>query len=300
MCSHGLDIEPESENRVLSKILIATDGSKVGEEMMQYALDLASALKFEVFVIYVSDVPLKERCHEPTVGELAVQSAVDEATKRGIPVKSEIVFGVPAVDIVKKANDIGATAIVLGSVGRAGLSLWLGGSVAERVIKLAYGPVIVVRKSEDEDGKIKMGKMLIATDGSEANEAAIRSGLRLAYRLGMKVSTISVNDIREVPHTNSAEIRERLNDVSKAAVGKVILQGSAIGLSVDPIIVDGVPHKEIIEFSSDYDMVVIGTLGHSGFFDLRVGSVAEKVVRYSKCPVMVVRASDVFVPIDTF
>ncbi len=284
----------------MSKILIATDGSKVGEEMMQYALDLASALKFEVFVVYVSDGPLREGDHEPTTGELAVKSAVEEATKRGIPVESEIVFGVPAVDIVKKANDIGAAAIVLGSVGRAGLSLWLGGSVAERVIKLAYGPVIVVRKSEDEDGKIKMSKMLIATDGSEANEAAIRSGLRLAYLLGMKVSTISVNDIREVPHTNSAEARERLNDVSKTAVGKVILQGSAIGLSVDPIIVDGIPHKEIIELSSDYHMVVIGTLGRSGFFDLRVGSVAEKVVRYSKCPVMVVRASDVFVPMDTF
>lgn len=284
----------------MSKILIATDGSKVGEEMMHYALDLAAELKLEVFVIYVSDDPLKEGDHEPTVGELAVQHAVEEANRRDIPVESEIIFGVPAVDIVKKANCIGATAIVLGSVGRAGISLWLGGSVAERVIKLAYGPVIVVRNSEGEDGKTKMKKMLIATDGSEANEAAIRSGLRLAYRLGMKVSTISVNDVREIPHTYANEAREALNDVSKDAVGKVIHQGSKIGLSVDPIILDGVPHKEIIELSSDYDMVVIGTLGRSGFFDFRVGSVAEKVVRYSKCPVMVVRATDVFVPMDTF
>lgn len=284
----------------MSKILIATDGSKVGEEMMHYALDLASALKLEVFVIYVSDEPLKEGDHEPTLGELAVQQAVEEATKRDILVESEIIFGVPAVDIVKKANDIGAAAIVLGSVGRAGISLWLGGSVAERVIKLAYGPVIVVRKSEGEDGKTKMKRMLIATDGSEANEAAIRSGLRLAYRLGMKVSTVSVNDVREIPHTNTAEVRERLNDVSKSAVGKVIHQGSMMGLGVDPIILDGVPHKEIIELSSDYDMVVIGTLGRSGFFDFRVGSVAEKVVRYSNCPVMVVRATDTFVPMGTF
>jgi nucleotide-binding universal stress UspA family protein len=284
----------------LSKILIATDGSKVGEEMVHYALDLASALKFEVFVIYVSDEPLKEGSHEPTVGELAVQYAVEEATKRGIQVESEIVFGVPAVDIVKKANDIGAKAIVLGSVGRSGLSLWIVGSVAERVIKLAYGPVIVVRNPEREDGTTKMEKMLIATDGSEANEAAVRSGLRLAYRLGMKVSTISVNDVREIPHTNSAEFREEINDVSKMAVAKVIHQGSQMGIRVDPIIEDGIPYKEITERSSDYDIVVIGTLGNSGFFDFRVGSVAEKVVRYSKCPVMVVRASEIFVPTDSF
>lgn len=284
----------------MSKILIATDGSKVGEEMVRYALDLASALKFEVFVIYVSDEPLKEDRHELTTGEMAVQYAVEEATKRGIPVESEIVFGVPAVDIVKKANDIGAKAIILGSVGRSGISLWLVGSVAERVIKLAYGPVIVVRKSELDEGRSKMEKMLIATDGSEANEAAIRSGLRLASRLGMEVSTISVNDVREIPHTNAAEIREELNDISKLAVTKVIDQGSHMGLRVDPIIVDGIPYKEISERSSEYDIVVIGTLGHSGFLDFRVGSVAEKVVRYSKCPVMVVRASEVFTPTDSF
>lgn len=294
---YGRHTRPPLENGELSKILIATDGSKVSEEMVEYALDLASALDFEVFIVYVSDEPLKEDDSEQIIGRNAVDYAVEEAKKRNIPVSYEIIYGIPAVDIVNKANEIGARAIVMGSVGRTGLSRLLVGSVAERVIKLAYGPVVIVRKPERDEG-IKFERMLIATDGSEANKSAIRIGLRFASSLNMKVSTISVNDIREVSTLNSAEAWSELNDVSKAAVADVIHQGSRLGLNVDPIIVDGVPYKEIVERSADHDIVVMGTLGRSGLSQLRVGSVAEKVVRYSKCPVMVVRATESFTPLD--
>lgn len=291
---------PLTGNNELSKILIATDGSKVSEETVQYALDLASALESEVAVVYVSDEPLAEGRHEISPGEAAVQYAVEEAAKRAIPAESFLEFGIPAVEIVKKAKEINAKAIILGSIGRSGVSLWLVGSVAERVIKLAYCPVIVVRKPEREFTGTRFGNMLITTDGSDANEPAIRSGLRLASRLGMKVSTISINDIREIPRTHADEARAELNDVSKEAVARVIHEGALLGINVDPIIEDGVPHKEIAERSSDYDLVVIGTLGRTGLADVRVGSVAEKVVRYAKCSVMVVRASEAFVPLDSF
>lgn len=50
--------------------------------------------------------------------------------------------------------------------------------------------------------------------------------------------------------------------------------------------------KCIVEASSDYDLVVMGTLGRTGFSKLMMGSVAERVVRYSNCPVMVVRSNE--------
>lgn len=284
----------------MSKVLIATDGSEVSEYMVEFALDFASALEFEVFVVYVSDEPIDEGNHDLSVGEQAVKYAVEEAIKRGIAVESEVIHGIPAVDIVRKSNEVGAKAIIMGSVGRTGLSRLLVGSVAERVIKLAYGPVIVVRKPEHGNGGMKFQSMLIATDGSEANKPAIRSGLRLASNLSMKVSTISVNDKRDIPHANFSEAREALNEASKNAVADVIHQGHQLGLNVDPIIVDGVPHKEITHRSSDFDIVVIGSLGRSGIIPGRVGSVAEKVVRYAKCPVMVVRSTETFAPLGPF
>ena len=63
------------------------------------------------------------------------------------------------------------------------------------------------------------------------------------------------------------------------------------GIEAEELIVEGAPVKSIVSVSGDYDVIVMGTLGRTGFAKLMMGSVAERVVRYAKCPVMVVRAS---------
>ncbi|MBQ6547357.1 MAG: universal stress protein, partial [Candidatus Methanomethylophilaceae archaeon] len=55
---------------------------------------------------------------------------------------------------------------------------------------------------------------------------------------------------------------------------------------------EGSPVKYIVECSKDFDLIVMGTLGRTGFSKLMMGSVAERVVRYSNCPVMVIRAPE--------
>ncbi|MBR4697354.1 MAG: universal stress protein, partial [Candidatus Methanomethylophilaceae archaeon] len=52
------------------------------------------------------------------------------------------------------------------------------------------------------------------------------------------------------------------------------------------------PVKVILEESPKYDMIIMGTLGRTGMSKLLMGSVAERVVRASSCPVLVVRASE--------
>ena len=63
------------------------------------------------------------------------------------------------------------------------------------------------------------------------------------------------------------------------------------GIEAEELIVEGAPVKSIVSVSGDYDIIVMGTLGRTGFAKLMMGSVAERVVRYAKCPVLVVRAS---------
>ncbi len=281
----------------MSEILIATDGSKASDETIKYGLDLAAALGYGVSAVYVADEPIEEGKYEPTPGEEALMNAVQEGKNRGIEVERFVLFGAPATEIVKKANEIQANAIVLGSTMRTALAQWFLGSVAERVIKIAGCPVIVVRKSENgnSDGGV-LNKMLIATDGSEANSYAVDAGLRLASALGTKVTAMSVNDTRDVPRTRAEEAKAEMNDRSKEAVADVMQKGSKYGINVDPLIENGIPHKEIAAVSGDYDMVVIGTLGRTGFFEAKLGSVAEKVIKFAKCPVMIVRANDHFAP----
>ena len=48
---------------------------------------------------------------------------------------------------------------------------------------------------------------------------------------------------------------------------------------------------DIVEAAKDFDLIVIGTLGRTGLAHLIMGSVAERVVRFAPCPVLVVRST---------
>ncbi len=54
----------------------------------------------------------------------------------------------------------------------------------------------------------------------------------------------------------------------------------------------GKPHEEILKYASEreFDLVVMGTHGRIGFKRWWIGSVAERVVRQSDCPVLTVRS----------
>jgi nucleotide-binding universal stress UspA family protein len=63
------------------------------------------------------------------------------------------------------------------------------------------------------------------------------------------------------------------------------------GVEVKDVLLDGHPGEEIIKFAerNNIDLIVMGTLGKTGLEKFLMGSVAEKVVRHSKVPVMIVR-----------
>jgi nucleotide-binding universal stress UspA family protein len=60
-------------------------------------------------------------------------------------VRFEVLFGDPGHEIAQFAKDRGAGMIVMSSHGRTGLAHLLIGSVAERVVRLAQCPVLVLR-----------------------------------------------------------------------------------------------------------------------------------------------------------
>ena len=76
--------------------------------------------------------------------QLALQERLSDARYRGI--KIEIAFGDPGHEVAAFAQAEHAELIVLPSHGRTGLTRLLIGSVAERVVRLAHCPVLVLRK----------------------------------------------------------------------------------------------------------------------------------------------------------
>ncbi len=138
--------------------------------------------------------------------------------------------------------------------------------------------------------------IVIATDGSENSERAISYGIEIAKMSGATVHAIYVVDtssFSSIPMDAGWEaMYEILKKEGEKAVSDVKENGEAAGVEVKEILGEGHPSNEIIDFAenNNADLIVMGTHGKSGIDRFLLGSVAEKVVRNSKIPVMVVRS----------
>jgi nucleotide-binding universal stress UspA family protein len=140
-------------------------------------------------------------------------------------------------------------------------------------------------------------RILVPTDGSEYTKEATMHGLKLAKLAGAEVTALFVVD-DEVYMTKSwspmmpasiPDLTEVLEEEGKKAVSWVQSEGEKLGVKVVTRIESGSPANTIVKDSTNYDLIVMGSLGRSGVSKLLMGSVAEKVVRLAECPVLVVK-----------
>ncbi|MFZ2498046.1 universal stress protein [Methanosarcina sp.] len=140
--------------------------------------------------------------------------------------------------------------------------------------------------------------IVLATDGSENTQRAISYGIELAKLSGATVHALYVVDTPSIISENWTAGKETIYEIIRADGKKVISKvkkiGEASGVEVKEVILDGYPSNEIIDFAenNNIDLIVMGTLGKTGLEKFLMGSVAEKVVRGSKVPVMVVRGEE--------
>jgi nucleotide-binding universal stress UspA family protein len=139
----------------IKKILIPTDGSPNAKAAVAKGLDLAKLLTAEVTVLNVVDmssfIGYGDALSLPNLlpimkkeGHDIVEEAQQEGGRRGVHVDTRVETGTPAHKIVEIAKDYDL--IVMGSLGRTGMSHLLLGSVAERVVRHAECPVLIVRR----------------------------------------------------------------------------------------------------------------------------------------------------------
>lgn len=137
-----------------SLIVVPVDFSEEADRAMDYALRIAERAE-QVCAIHVAP-PLV--VFEPTVYEIIsdserAQRLAESLKKRYADakysgVRFQVRFGDPGQKIVAYASEIKAGLIVMPSHGRTGISRLLIGSVAERVVRMAGCPVLILRPSD--------------------------------------------------------------------------------------------------------------------------------------------------------
>ena len=142
------------------------------------------------------------------------------------------------------------------------------------------------------------GTILAATDFSETAECASNFARELSRRFQAQLHLLHVIVILDDPHIEE-NLRHRLEELVASgddARRKDLENGpdDQPGLEVTPHMVRGLaPAEVIVETASNLgsELIVMGTHGRRGLSHLLLGSVAERVVRTSKVPVLTVRAS---------
>jgi nucleotide-binding universal stress UspA family protein len=140
------------------KILIAVDSEPIAARAADTGVELAKALSGEVALIHVIDTSLVLGGDTGIAPNELIARAEQEGQRlvAGFrqrlslpPAALEFVLsGSPADEIVKAAKEWAADLIVIGSHGRGGIQRALLGSVAERVMRNAVCPVLIVRARE--------------------------------------------------------------------------------------------------------------------------------------------------------
>jgi nucleotide-binding universal stress UspA family protein len=149
---------------------------------------------------------------------------------------------------------------------------------------------------------IALKHVLVATDFSEASDAALRYGRELARAFGATLHVVHVvedisgrlADLPSVPdvyvdygrwrqdalETAERELNARLSDEDRRQVGAT---AAAVVARATP--------AAILAYARDHhvDLIVAGTHGRGAIAHLVMGSVAERLVRQATCPVLVVR-----------
>ena len=145
----------------------------------------------------------------------------------------------------------------------------------------------------------KIKNILLPTDLSATSLTAANYAKELAKQYKAKIHLLHVLEktppilaIRSLD-LSQEKILKSLEEEGKKSLHKMAKKIKKRGdedLVVESILRTGVDYEEIVKYSKEkkIDLIVIATHGRTGLLHTLLGSVAEKVIRYAKCPVLVI------------
>jgi nucleotide-binding universal stress UspA family protein len=304
----------------MSSILVPLDGSALAEQVLPYVRYLATIRNAQIQLLRVISDADKEAllAHEDVLlargrgpaltrqarerrvwqrltahakSYLAAQATQLSAV--GLAVAAKVCTGHPAEMIMQMAAECGSDLIVMATHGYSGVTRWLLGSVADKVVQAASVPVLLVRGTAPPGYRIR--RLLVPLDGSALACQALPFTIQLATRchaeivllqaipptIGTYPYVVLPAGVREMLHLQAVrELREVADDLQQR------------GLIATPLVTGGEPAEVIVETAAQQhvDLIVMATHGYSGIKRWALGSVADKVAHAARTPLVLIRA----------
>lgn len=238
---------------------------------------------------------LHERAQRELEGQIA-RVGIDDGELLAI----EVVTGVPSRVLDEEARRYGTALLVVGAAEADGHGMRPLGSTAERVLRRAHVPVMVVRDERAAAPRrvvlgvdFSTGSMSAFTGGLEWLGRLVGSGRERGAERPLEITLLfvlspfaSVVGELEVDYDSAESIArgelERL-------IERQVEEHRVSSANVIPAVVRGAPAQGILDqvVAMEADLVIVGTHGYGGRERLMLGSVAERVVREAPVSVLV-------------
>ncbi|MDI3476431.1 MAG: hypothetical protein PWQ79_23 [Thermococcaceae archaeon] len=276
---------------MFESVLYPTDFSDVSLHALRHCIPelIKHGIK-KLHLVHVIDITVAE--FEAFELEEIYRERLEEIARelqgKGAAIESEVRIGIPSIEIASVAEEKGIDLIVVPSAGENIWRIMFVGSTASNLVRATKRPVLLLKYMKKEEGGFELSgsceeifkRPLIALDFSECSIKILNTVRKFQEHVERAILLHSVD---------YGKIDELENNIERA---KENLKKSSKGLNVpcEEEVTVGSASQAIIGMSlaKNATLIVIGKKGRSVIRDLILGSTAERVMRDSKLPVLLV------------
>lgn len=279
----------------LKNILYAVDFRRDAEVALPYALSIARKYSSKIYAVHVVDIS-PFATPGPTSAMRAVEAQAIREARETSAAADDVFEEIPHEMLVRKGDvwkeishvvdEKQIDLIVLGTHGRAGVSKFILGSVAENIFRHAHCPVLTIGPHihGEPDRFSRLHSILVPTDFSAESSAALSCAISFALANQSRLYLLHVAPSAEMPEPSLKQVLRNLipQDPELAFAPKIFLES-------------GMPSEKILDLADELavDLIVLGVKPPAilrGTSIHQTMATACKVVSAAGCPVMTVRA----------
>jgi len=288
---------------MFAKILIPLDGSKIAEQSLPYAAEIARAFASEVTLLGV----VESGGTDQTDGQHAVDNGREILKKlltgTGVNIFTAVKSGNPARKIQEYTVSENIDLIVMTGYGRSGIGPWpLGGTIHKVLHLKSPVPIIVIRPFNEKVFPDRLfDRIMVPLDGSMRGEASLPYVIEIARHFNVDVTLFrSIETETKVFGGFSGQFKIHFEDqdvenarkTAEAYLHDVAGRFSGTKATVNTIIRTGEAADEIIKLTNaqGFCLIAMSSHGHSGIDAWMYGSVTEKMINAGKKSLLLVRS----------
>jgi len=269
----------------MKRILVPSDFSPQAENALKVASQLASEYDSEIFLLHSLDLPshlantgstgaMPETVFFMKMAEKKFEERMNKPYLKNLRVTQTVGHGEIYNDVNEavKTNDIDL--VVMGSHGASGFKEMFIGSNAEKVVRTATIPVLVIK---NEHQQFEINDFVFATDFSKECRSSFERAQKFADEVGAKIHLLYVNT--PAGFKTSHEAKKMMENFVNGTNAKNYTLNTYNDSSVE---------KGILNFARDTNAQLVGmsTHGRKGLNHFFNGSISEDLVNHAKMPVI--------------